>query len=415
MNYRIVEVDLGRPPAALALAPGETGVALVLRDGEDLVGFRLLGAGELGPGGGLPPGALDDRETRVARETARLRAALPPAPVPAEAPSVTVAICSKDRWEWVDRLLASLEAVRAAEAERGRDAPLDVLVVENAPSGPRMRAVCDARPGVRYVAEPLVGLDFARNRAIAEARGAVVAFLDDDVVVDRGWLRGLRRAWSENPDAGCVTGLVLPLAMETEAQILFERAGGFRRGFQPLRHTGEAPGDPLHPCGAGKFGAGANMSVRRDLVRRLGGFDEALDTGRPLPGGGDLDIFYRVLRAGAPLVYEPQACVYHEHRREMSVLGRQYHSWGQGFMAFVAKSMQSDPEMRGRFRRLVAWWWRWQARRLARRLAGGREAVPAWMILAEMRGGLVGIAGEYRRSQRRSARIRAAADETGAA
>ena len=407
MSYRIVHVDLAAAPEPVTLAPEETGLALVLRDGDAIVGFHMASAAEIGPDRTLRAEALVDRGVETARAGARLRAELAPAP-PGPGPSITVAICSKDRWEWVGRLLDSIDAVRD-------DAPLDVLVIENAPSSPRMREVCEARSGVRYVAEPLVGLDFARNRAIAEARGEVVAFLDDDVIVDRAWLRGLRRAWAENPDVGCVTGLVLPMKLETEAQILFERAGGFRRGFQPLRHTGEAPGDPLHPCGAGKFGAGANMSVRRDLVRRLGGFDEALDTGRPLPGGGDLDIFYRVLRAGAPLVYEPQACVYHEHRREMSVLGRQYHSWGQGFMAFVAKSMQSDPEMRGRFRRLVAWWWRWQARRLARRLAGGREAVPAWMILAEMRGGLLGIAGEYRRSQRRSARIRAAADETGAA
>jgi hypothetical protein len=39
------------------------------------------------------------------------------------------------------------------------------------------------------------------------------------------------------------------------------------------------------------------MILRRDLLLEIGGFDEALDTGKPLPGGGDLDIFYRVIRA----------------------------------------------------------------------------------------------------------------------
>ena len=402
MSYRIVHVDLAAAPDPVTLAPEETGLALVLRDGDAIVGFHMASAAEIGPDRTLRAEALVDRGVETARAGARLRAELAPAP-PGPGPSITVAICSKDRWEWVGRLLDSIDAVRD-------DAPLDVLVIENAPSSPRMQEVCEARSGVRYVAEPLVGLDFARNRAIAEARGEVVAFLDDDVIVDRAWLRGLRRAWAENPDAGCVTGLVLPMKLETEAQLLFEAAGGFRRGVRPLRYSSDMPGDPLNPCGAGKFGAGANMSLRRALVQRMGGFDEALDTGRPLPGGGDIDIFYRVLRSGAPLVYEPGMCVFHEHRQTMAQLKHQYYTWGLGFMAYAVKSMRTDPAMRPRFRRLIVWWTLWQIRRLARRLRGGHEPVPAGMILAELRGGIVGLFGEYGRSQRRSGAIRAAAE-----
>ena len=46
-------------------------------------------------------------------------------------------------------------------------------------------------PQVRYVCEPRPGLNWARNRAIAEARGEIIAYTDDDVVVDRGWVRAL--------------------------------------------------------------------------------------------------------------------------------------------------------------------------------------------------------------------------------
>ena len=70
--------------------------------------------------------------------------------------------------------------------------------------------------------EPHAGLDFARNRAMREATGDWIAFLDDDTVVDSGWLCGLQAAWTECPDASAVTGLVLPYELETEAQLLFE-------------------------------------------------------------------------------------------------------------------------------------------------------------------------------------------------
>ena len=98
------------------------------------------------------------------------------------------------------------------------------------------------------------------------------------------------------------------------------------------------------------------MAVRRDVLRALGGFDEALDTGAPLPGGGDLDIFYRLARGGHPIVSEPRCLVLHQHRREYARLRHQLWTWGLGFMAFVAKSYRAEPSQRGKFRRLLAWW-----------------------------------------------------------
>src|ERR1017187_7848104 len=90
---------------------------------------------------------------------------------------------------------------------------------------------------------------------------------------------------------------VLPMELETEAQVVFEKRGGFRRGFNRIRYGPVLPGNALYPGGAGIFEAGANMAFSAEVLRRMGGFDEALDTGPAVPGGGDLDIFYRVIRA----------------------------------------------------------------------------------------------------------------------
>jgi hypothetical protein len=211
-------------------------------------------------------------------------------------------------------------------------------------------------------------------------------------------------AWCENPDAGAFTGLVLPFELQTRAQILFEGTGGFGRGYRKIRYGQTLPGNPVYPCGAGSFGAGANMILRRDVLLELGGFDDALDTGRPLPGGGDIDIFYRVVRGGYPLVYEPSCAVFHEHRRDLKALRRQYWSWGLGLMAFICKCYQTDPSQRPKLRALVRWWFSHQLRQLQLSMRR-KHMLPPDMILAELRGGVSGLLGEYKRSQKRVAEI----------
>jgi len=224
--------------------------------------------------------------------------------------------------------------------------------------------------------------------------------------VDEGWLAGLWEAWAANPDAGAFTGQVLPMELETEAQIIFERRGGFRRGFDRIRY-GPVSVDRLYPGGAGNFGAGANMCYRTRMLAALGGFDEALDTGAPLPGGGDFDIFYRVLRAGRAMVYEPTYMVYHEHRETIAQLRRQYWSWGLGLMAYLIKSHRTDPALAALHRGLARWWFADRLRSLARGIRH-RRARDIDFVLAEIWGGIRGLFGEYDRSRSRIQAIREA-------
>jgi GT2 family glycosyltransferase len=400
----MLDIDLVHRPAAIDLE-GRGGVAVRVRRHGRIVGYVLRA---IEGGGVLAAEAVDDLLARgaavdIVREALEreLRGDLVPG---AGGPSMTVAVCTRDRAERLRRCLASVR--RAATDRTG----VEVVVVDNAPSDGSTRAAVEELGDVRYTSEPRAGLDFARNRAVAEAQGELLAFVDDDVVVDEGWVDAVRQAFLDQPDAGCVTGLVLPYAVDTEAQVRFEQRGGFRRGFERLRHVGpDAPGDRIFPFGAGRFGAGCNMAFRLSALRELGGFDEALDTGPPLPGGGDLDIFFRVLRAGGVLVYEPRAVVFHEHRRDMVGLRRQYRSWGEGFTAFLGKCWQV-PEDRPRVIATAAWWARYEARLVALGVLGREGLTPA-LALAEAGGGVLGALGGYRRSRRRVAAIDAAVAE----
>jgi GT2 family glycosyltransferase len=242
---------------------------------------------------------LDDLSLHVRRET------------PAPSTSVTVAVCTRDR---PDRLRRCLDALGCQRT------PASVVVIDNAPStDATARLVAEQFPGFGYVVEPRPGLDHARNRALSACTSDVLAYTDDDAIADAGWTTALAAAFDEEPDLAMLTGLVLPAALDTPAQELFERLGGFGRGFR-RRWGSVTPGAAGSRLGAGEWGTGANMAFRRAALEAVGGFDPALDVGTVTGGGGDLDVFHRVLAAGRLVRYEPAAIVFHEHRASMAEL-----------------------------------------------------------------------------------------------
>jgi GT2 family glycosyltransferase len=312
-------------------------------------------------------------------------------------PSVTVAVCTRDG---AGRLRHCLDALLGIEYPPER---LDLLVVDNAPRDASTRVLIERDyPSIRYAVEPVPGLDRARNLAIASCRSGIVAFTDDDVSVDAGWVDAIGRFFAGEPDVDAVTGLVVPDEMDVEAQRLFEEYGGFGRGFdRRYERVDTVSGERAarRHGGAGRFGTGANMAFRRSVFDRIGGFDPALDVGTPANGGGDLEMFFRILKEGGTLVYEPAAIVRHRHRRTYEALRTQLENNGVGFYAYLVRSAIHYPDERAAFLRLGAWWlWWWNLRRLAQTFVSP-SAYPRDLVLAELRGSLIGL-GRYQKSRR---------------
>jgi GT2 family glycosyltransferase len=220
--------------------------------------------------------------------------------------------------------------------------PVEIVVVENRPQQSNVattvtRLFAD-QLNVRYVSETRRGLACARNAGLAAARGALVAFTDDDVVVDSRWIRALRDAFADDT-VECVTGLIVPAEFETNAQIDLERFAGYAKGFEARIYSIERPppGEPLFPYAAGHFASGANMAFRTETLRELGGFDPHLGTGTPARGCEDLDICIRLLRAGHRLAYAPSAIVWHRHPDTDAGFRRRVFDYGAALGALLTK------------------------------------------------------------------------------
>jgi GT2 family glycosyltransferase len=185
----------------------------------------------------------------------------------------------------------------------------------------------------------------AHNRGLAEVYNPIIAFTDDDVIVDRHWLAELVRGFKVSERVGCVTGMILPAEMETPPQEWIEQYGGFSKGGAPrvfdLQENRQP--SPLYPYTAGTFGSGANMAFKTAALCRLGGFDPALGAGSAAMGGDDLAAFFEVVTAGYQLVYQPTALLRHWHRREYAGLRSQAYGYGVGLTAYLAKTLVDKP------------------------------------------------------------------------
>ncbi|WP_369255609.1 glycosyltransferase family 2 protein [Geodermatophilus amargosae] len=310
------------------------------------------------------PEALD----RATRDAALERPAEPSPGVPpaAEGPLPSVSVVVPTMLERPAGLSRCLRALLDQEL-----APVEVLVVDNRPGTPDGDAAAAVPelgdPRVRLLRQPVPGISAARNRGVAEAAGAVVAFTDDDVEADRHWIRALAERFATEPTLDGLGGLVVPSELETPAQELFERhSGGSAKVLTPETFRLERPRAwSWHPARyrvlvqrrvdgvlrtvrthslyqLGTF-MGANMAFRATALRAQGPFDQALGTGTPSRGGEDVDMVVRMLASGRVLGYEPSAITGHAHRRSDAELARQMAGYGTGFTALLTAVVTRDP------------------------------------------------------------------------
>lgn len=368
---KVVRVDLSRPLEPIAVEAGYGAVFLIAAWGDTVVAEAFVAAASvIAPDDQLRALSPTQRAdvTRQSVFAAVTEALVPPAPAPPR-PAVAVVVCTRDRPEDLRRCLRAVLALNTSPAE--------VIVVDNGPGGDATAAVCRDL-GVRHVHEPLPGQTRARNRGIAACSAELVAFTDDDCVPDAGWLDDLAVPFAD-PLVMAVTGYVGPLELETAAQCLFERHGGFRGHPRRMR----LQWDSWSPVEAGaSAGNGANMIVRRDAFASVGPFAEALGPGTPARSSDDKELFYRLLAAGFRIVHDPSRVVWHRHRRDEPELRRIMRDYGVSEFACATHLLVVRREIDAL--RMVAWWLRHYATDVAER------AVPLWITAEEVRGALSG-------------------------
>ena len=296
---------------------------------------------------------------------------------PGDGMPISVVICTRDRPAYI---AACLEAVLAQTHSAG-----EIIVIENTPSSDEAARLIRHYP-VRHRIEAKPGLSHARNLGLACCRFDVIAFTDDDARPDPDWLRGITHAFADQ-QVVAVTGLVLPAALETAAESLFEHAcGGMGKGARPIQYAGATMSLSARMA-VERLGVGANMAFRRAAFDRVGLFDPLLGAGSPGRSAEDLDMFHRIVAAGLTLRYEPAAIVRHHHRAEMDDLVRQLNDAAYGYARYLEK-LCTGVTVPGRSASLFRA--RWYARMIGRVVLGslGLKDVPTALLRSQLRSAL---------------------------
>lgn len=252
---------------------------------------------------------------------------------------ISVCICTYNRR---DSLIAALDSLRGARVPE--DVGFEVLVIDNNSSDGTAAALETFDPGdlpLRCLTETRQGLSYARNRGVAEARGRVLAFLDDDVLVEVDWLERLSERFADEPRPAAVGGPAYLMADLDRPPWWHEEFGGvaghFDRGSTVLRSEDGYEG---------MIGIGANLAFDRSVFDRYGVFRSDLGrSGTSLAMGEEVEFLDRLRRSGERLVYDPRVVVHHRPdlgRLSRSYLRRWYFRFGE--WRFVAE--RNNPVVR---------------------------------------------------------------------
>lgn len=230
-------------------------------------------------------------------------------------PAYTVALCTHNHLDRLRRTLADLAAITPPRAH------WELLIVDNGCTDGTTDLLASnqwARPAasVRVVREDKLGLSNARNRAIAEAAGDYIVFIDDDETPDANWLCAYERCIErEHPDAlgGAIDVLFIdggrPAWLQDE---LLGFIGKLSHGTEARILT--SPSTPIF---------GGNFGFRKGVFEHIGLFDPTLGRrGSANNGGEDTEIYRRLLAQGFKVCWMPDSVIL--HRIESGKLRRGY-------------------------------------------------------------------------------------------
>lgn len=256
---------------------------------------------------------------------------------PVEQPFVSIILSTSGLRPMLARCLEGLTA-QAQQYPK-----CEIIVVLNGPEDPTFASKVSQFP-VRLLNEPRRGVSIARNHAVAHARGDILAFVDDDVLVAPDWLEEIAKGF-DDPAVCCVTGRVIPagpLSLTAERR---ERYYSSERALTPWTLDASDPNWYQYILGE-PVGFGCNMAFRKTFLQNYSLFPPDLGAGSLIGGGDEFFMYVQVVKHGFRIRHLPEAAVTHvfeANSRNQKARNAQLYA---GSVAFALKLFVEEKALR---------------------------------------------------------------------
>lgn len=211
-------------------------------------------------------------------------------------PILTIVVCTYNREEWLPGCLSSLES-------QCKDDSVEVLIIDNNSTDDTANIAhgfVDRLSNFKYIFEPLQGLSHARNRGFQEARGQLVAYIDDDAKANPGWTKAILEFFESHPDAYGVGG-------QHKAFSLAPMPAWF-----PKEYGSRSLGEETRLLQKGEWISGTNMVFKKSALLEVGGFDTTMGmAGEKVSYGEETHLTLKMLASGMQIYYCAEMCVDH--------------------------------------------------------------------------------------------------------
>lgn len=219
----------------------------------------------------------------------------------------------------------------------------EIIVVLNGPKDNSFARAVSRFP-LRLLHEPRLGVSIARNHAVARARGEILVFVDDDVLISHNWLDEIVKGFAD-PCVACVTGRVIPAG---QVCLTSERADRYYSSERALSAwTLESSNPNWYQYILGEpVGFGCNMAFRKTFLEKYSLFPVDLGAGSLIGGGDEFYMYVQVLKHGFRIRHTPTAAATHYFESDISKQKIRDAQLRAGSVAFALKLLLEERTLR---------------------------------------------------------------------
>lgn len=203
----------------------------------------------------------------------------------------------------------------------------EIIVVDNHPQSISKNSIDMLNKGsgrkIRYFQEPRRGKCYALHLGIKESFGNILTFTDEDNLPEKDYLCNIQKEFNANSDIKIITGKVLK-KNPGDAYMTIKEDNDYNIYSWP--------------CSPWKVGHGSNVSIKKEVLKRIGVYDIGFGPGTFVGSAEDTDLIYRILKNGYKILYSPKIINYHDHgRNSVEEIKNVKYAYAKGRGAFYCK------------------------------------------------------------------------------